>query len=61
MASGEVGILELVDYRLFRDPNDMIEKSWWNFIGYKDHKPIADCRFHEYLALYASLLRNRRN
>ncbi len=52
MGSGKIGIYELIDYENYRDPSDMIKHSWWNFIGYKDCKPIHECRFEEYISLY---------
>lgn len=52
MKSGKTGIYELVSYKNFGDPNDMIEYSLWNLIGYKGEKEIKDCTFKEFLSLY---------
>ena len=52
MKSGKIGLYELVDYKTFQDPDDMIDESWWHFIGYKEQKAIKDCSFNEFLALY---------
>jgi hypothetical protein len=52
MKSGKIGIYELIDYKTFWDPKDMIEKSYWHFIGYKNVKPIKECSFNEFLQLY---------
>ena len=52
MASGKTGIYELVDYTTFDDPKDMINYSYWNFLGYKGEKLIMDCTFKEFLKIY---------
>lgn len=52
MKSGNIGLYELVDYKTFSDPCDMIEESWWHFIGYKGQKAIKDCSFSEAVSLY---------
>jgi len=49
MESGRVAIAELIDYSLFRDPSDMIEKSYWHVSGYKGEKLFKDMTFTEYL------------
>lgn len=55
LESGKMGIYKLVDYKLFHDPDDMIEKSYWEFVGYKDHKAIKDCEtFKEFMKEYPS-------
>nr|WP_298672959.1 hypothetical protein [uncultured Prevotella sp.] len=52
MKSGKTGIYELIDYRRYSDPYDMVESSRWNFIGYKDEKPITECTFDEFMEIY---------
>lgn len=49
MSSGKIGLYRLVNYKMYRDPSDMIEYTEWQFLGYKDEKLIADMTFEEYL------------
>lgn len=49
MKSGRTAIAELIDYDLFSDPNDMIEKSFWHVSGYKGEKLLKDMTFKQYL------------
>jgi hypothetical protein len=53
MKSGNIGVYELIEYKTYTDPDDMVEFSWWNFIGYKNMKPIHECSFHEFISIYA--------
>jgi hypothetical protein len=52
MKSGRIGLYRCKEYKLYRDPEDMIEFSQWDFIGYKGLKKIKDCNFHEFLKIY---------
>lgn len=52
MKSGKIAFCKLLDYKTFRDPDDMIEESYWELIGYKGNKAIKDCTFSEALCLY---------
>jgi hypothetical protein len=52
MQSGKIGLYKLIDYKTFRDPWDMIDESWWHFVGYKGQKPIKECSFSEFLAYF---------
>lgn len=52
MASGKIGLYELLDYRLYSDPDDMVKESWWHFLGYLGEKPVKDCSFSQFLSLY---------
>lgn len=52
MQSGKIGIYELVNFTRYQDPNDMIETSSWNLVGYENCKPIKDCNFKEFLEIY---------
>ena len=52
MESGKIGLYELVDYKTYSDPWDMVKESWWHFIGYKGQKAIKDCSFSEFVSLY---------
>lgn len=56
MSTGKVGIFELVSYKKYRDPWDMIECSQWNFLGYKGVKLIRECSFDEFLKFYPNLI-----
>lgn len=49
MSSGKIGIYKLLDYKVYRDPDDMIKESYWQFLGYKGEKLLADMTFEEYL------------
>lgn len=49
MQSGRTAIAELIDYTLFRDPDDMIKSSLWHMSGYKGEKPFREMTFEEYL------------
>lgn len=53
MKSGKYGIYRLIDYTMCRDPRDMVESSQWQFIGYKNDKPINECTFKEFINIYA--------
>jgi len=52
MKSGKTALYELLSYKTFRDPSDMIEESRWHFVGYKNEKAIKDCTFIEFLNMY---------
>jgi hypothetical protein len=52
MQSGKIGIYELVAYTTYRDPYDMVESSYWNFIGHQGVKPIHECSFEEFFFWY---------
>lgn len=52
MQSGKIGIFKLVEYEKYNDPPDMIQESWWDFMGYDNCPPIAECSFQEFLTLY---------
>ncbi len=49
MESGKIGIFKLLDYTCYHDPNDMIESSWWQFLGYEGEKPLSEMTFNEFL------------
>lgn len=52
MESGKIGLYELIDYKTYSDPSDMIKESWWHFIGYKSQKGIKECSFTEAMYMY---------
>lgn len=52
MESGKIGLFELLSFKSYQDPWDMIEESYWHFIGYKGEKLIKDCSFREALEIY---------
>lgn len=54
MRSGKMGMYELIDYNTFRDPWDMVEKSYWHFLGYKGEKLIKEMDFKEFLTAVKS-------
>lgn len=49
MESGKTAIVKLINYKLFHDPDDMVESSEWQFLGYKGEKMIKDMSFAEYV------------
>lgn len=49
MSSGKRMRVKLLDYKIFRDPNDMIEESYWQYIGYVGEKALSDMSWEEYL------------
>ena len=49
MESGRTAIAELISYKSFRDPGDMIEESLWHISGYEGEKLFLDMTFGEYL------------
>ena len=53
MNSGKKAIYNLIEYKTFDDPSDMVEWSKWNFAGYKGVKLIRDCvTFYEFVNIY---------
>lgn len=56
MESGVTLISKLIDYRAFRDPDDMVEHSTWEIIGFPDTKPILECSFREFKEIYGEYL-----
>jgi len=53
MKSGKVAIAKLISYKRFRDPDDMIEESYWHITGYKGEKKIKEMTFKEFIKLYS--------
>ena len=49
MESKRTAIAHLIDYKLFRDPDDMIKESFWHISGYKGEKLFKDMTFKEYI------------
>ena len=49
MKSGRTAISTLISYKTFRDPDDMIEESFWHMSGYKGEKLFKDMTFDDYL------------
>jgi len=49
MSSGRTAIAELISYKSFRDPDDMVEESFWHVSGYEGEKLFKDMTFSEYL------------
>lgn len=51
MKSGKRAVLKLHDYKMFRDPYDMVKSSTWEFSGYVGEKKLSNMTFDEYLNL----------
>lgn len=52
MQSGGTGIWKLLSYKLFHDPDDMVEESTWQFLGYKGEKLLSEMTFDEFTKFY---------
>jgi len=52
MTSGKLMRAKLLNYKLYRDPDDMIEEANYQYIGYQDEKAFADMTWEEYHAFY---------
>lgn len=52
MVSGVTLSAKLVSYKTFRDPDDMIESSIWEILGFTGKKAIRDCNYKEFLDIY---------
>jgi len=52
MKSGKTAIVKLIDYKTFEDPDDMVEESYWQFLGYKGEKQVREMSFKEYRKLF---------
>ena len=49
MQSGKTLIVKCLDYVLCSDQRDMFRESYWQYIGYKGEKPLAEQGYFEYL------------
>lgn len=48
MKSGKRAYAKLLKYKAFHDPDDMVESSEWQFLGYVGEKLLQDMSFEEY-------------
>lgn len=55
MASGKIGIYELIDFQQYDDPPDMTKESYWQFIGYEGMPRIKELTFEGYLRYYTNV------
>ena len=58
MKSGKIAFIRLIDFKLCRQ-DDMIEESWWQILGYKGDKMIADMTFREFVEFIAPNMKTR--
>jgi len=52
MKSGKTALVELVSYKKFSDPDDMVKESFWHQRGYKGEKLFKEMSFEEYLLMF---------
>lgn len=48
MSSGKIMRVKLISYKRFSDPDDMVESSCWQYLGYKGEKLFSDMTFKEF-------------